>query len=91
MHVNCIKPNEKAITVFIAGDSMACDQENIPLAGWGQMLPILFKAGEVAVANHASSDRTAQSFIAEKRLDVIGRTRSGILAAAACKSTDGTN
>jgi lysophospholipase L1-like esterase len=69
-----ITPNVNAITVYLAGDSTVCDQDNIPFCGWGQMLPILFKAGEVAVANHATSGRTAQSFIDEKRLDVISRT-----------------
>jgi lysophospholipase L1-like esterase len=69
-----IKPNVKAVTVFIAGDSMACDQESIPLAGWGQMLPILFKSGEVAVSNQAVPNATAQSFIEEKRLDAITKS-----------------
>jgi lysophospholipase L1-like esterase len=69
-----IEPNPKAITVYLAGDSTVCDQDNIPFAGWGQMLPMFFKPGEVAVANHASSGRTAQSFIQENRLDAITKT-----------------
>jgi len=66
-----IRPNNTAITVYLAGDSTVCDQDNIPFVGWGQMLPILFKPLEVAVANHSTSGRTAQSFTAEHRLDAI--------------------
>jgi hypothetical protein len=38
-----IQPNDKAITVYLAGDSTVCDQDNIPFVGWGQMLPILIQ------------------------------------------------
>jgi lysophospholipase L1-like esterase len=69
-----IRPNKTAITVYLAGDSTVCDQDNIPFVGWGQMLPILFKPGEVAVSNRASSGRTAKSFIEEHRLDSIAQT-----------------
>jgi lysophospholipase L1-like esterase len=69
-----IAPNEKAATVYLAGDSTVCDQDNIPFVGWGQMLPILFKPGVVAVSNQATSGRTAQSFIDQKRLDTIAQT-----------------
>jgi lysophospholipase L1-like esterase len=66
-----IKRNEAAITVYIAGDSTVCDQEHEPFAGWGQILPVFFKPGGVAVANHARSGRAANSFVREKRLDKI--------------------
>ena len=69
-----IKPNEKAVTVFLAGDSTVCDQDNIPFVGWGQMLPGLFKPGEVVVCNWASSGRTAESFIKDGRLAEINKT-----------------
>ena len=68
-----IRPNTTAPTVYIAGDSTVCDQDNIPFVGWGQMLPILFKPGEVVVANYATSGRTAKSFIAEHRLGMIDK------------------
>lgn len=66
-----IKRNETAVTVYIAGDSTVCDQEHEPFAGWGQILPVFFKPGGVAVANHARSGRAANSFVREKRLDKI--------------------
>lgn len=37
------------------------------LAAWGQMLPMLLKAG-IAVANEAESGETLNAFVAEKRL-----------------------
>jgi lysophospholipase L1-like esterase len=73
-----IKPNETAVTVYLAGGSTVCDQEEIPFAGWGQMLPILFKPGKVAVSNQAVGGGTAGSFLAEKRLEGIAkRLRAG--------------
>ncbi len=63
-----IRRNERALTVFIAGDSTVTDQTDEPWAGWGQMLPRFLKPG-VAVANHAESGLSLRSFKAQKRLD----------------------
>jgi len=49
-----IKRNERAITVYLAGDSTVTDQRSEPWAAWGQMLPRFFVQG-IAVANHAES------------------------------------
>lgn len=69
-----IKPNTTATTVYLAGDSTVANHEKIPQAGWGQMLPLFFKASEVAVANHAVIGATAQSFVADRRLEEIAKT-----------------
>ncbi|GMK37097.1 rhamnogalacturonan acetylesterase [Paenibacillus sp. CCS19] len=65
-----IEPTEQAVTIFLAGDSTVTDQTTAPYAGWGQMLPSLFKA-DVAVANEAMSGRSSKSFIGEGRLAAI--------------------
>lgn len=65
-----IRRNDRALTVFIAGDSTVTDQTDEPWAGWGQMLPRFLKPG-VAVANHAESGLSLRSFVAQKRLDKI--------------------
>lgn len=61
-----------ALTLFLAGDSTVTDEseDNFPYAGWGMLLPSLFKH-DVAVANYASSGRSSKSFIDEGRLDRI--------------------
>ena len=61
---------EDVPTIYLAGDSTVCDQEEAPWAGWGQCLPVFLKRG-IAVANHAYSGRSTKSFIMEKRLQVI--------------------
>ncbi|MDQ6421812.1 rhamnogalacturonan acetylesterase [Paenibacillus sp. LHD-117] len=60
----------EAVTVYLAGDSTVTDQETFPYAGWGQMLPLYFKA-EIAIDNRARSGRSSRSFMAEGRLDAI--------------------
>ena len=60
-----------AIAVFLAGNSTVTDQKEEPWAAWGQMLPRFFKAGKVAIANHAESGESLKSFIAENRLKKI--------------------
>lgn len=65
-----IRPNNEAITVFIAGDSTVTDQANEPYTGWGQMLPRFFQPG-VAVSNHAESGLALFSFRGQKRLDKV--------------------
>jgi lysophospholipase L1-like esterase len=73
-----VKPNETAATVYIAGDSTACDWDQPPWSSWGSMLPLMFKPGTVAVADRASSGRSSKSFIAEKRLeDILSTMKAG--------------
>lgn len=51
-----IKPNTTATTVYLQGDSpAAADRDDVPRVGWGQMLPLFFRPGEVAVANEAGA------------------------------------
>jgi lysophospholipase L1-like esterase len=69
-----VTPNTTAPTIFIAGDSTACDYNSDPRVGWGSMLPLFFKPGEAAVCNLAQSGRSAKSFIAEKRQEDLFRT-----------------
>ncbi len=52
-----IKPNTTAPTIYVVGDSTACDYDKDPRVGWGQMFPLFFKPGEVAVCNMAKSGR----------------------------------
>lgn len=65
-----ITPDPEALAVVLAGDSTVADQgeAGYPYAGWGQLLPRMFKAG-VAVDNRAVSGRSAKSFISEGRLE----------------------
>ncbi|MDF2834475.1 MAG: lipolytic protein family [Paenibacillus sp.] len=65
-----IEATQEAMTVFLAGDSTVTDQETFPYAGWGQLLPLFFKA-DVAVDNRAKSGRSSLSFMNEGRLDAI--------------------
>lgn len=62
--------DERARTLFIAGDSTVTDQAEEPWAGWGQALPLFFKPG-LSVANHAESGESLRSFQAERRLEKI--------------------
>lgn len=63
---------EKQISVYIAGDSTACDYppDRAPRTGWGQELGQFF-TDRVAVRNEAISGRSSRSFIAEGALDGI--------------------
>ena len=65
-----ITRDERAPTLFIAGDSTVTDQAEEPWAGWGQMLPCFFKPG-LAVANYAESGETLRAFQGERRLEKI--------------------
>ncbi len=65
-----VVPNDKAVTVFLAGDSTVTDQTDEPWAGWGQMLPVFFKPG-IAVSNHAESGLALFSFAGQRRLDKV--------------------
>ena len=62
-----IRKNDKAVTVFLAGDSTVVDQDNEPWCGWGQMIPRFFDEGLV-FANYAESGETLASFEGERRL-----------------------
>ena len=66
-----IRRNTEAITVYLAGDSTVTDQTGGAYRGWGQMLPRFFKAGGVAVANHAESGEATTSFIGARRFEKI--------------------
>lgn len=66
-----ITPTENSITVFLAGNSTVVDQAEEPWAAWGQMIPVFFKPGKVAIANYAESGESMSSFIAERRLEKI--------------------
>ena len=66
-----IKPNTKATTVFLAGNSTVVDQDREPWAAWGQMFPSFFEPGNIAVANYAESGETLKAFKGEKRLEKL--------------------
>lgn len=69
-----IAPAPDAVTLFLAGDSTVTDQKIEPWCAWGQMLPAFF-APSLAVANHAESGRTLDSFRDDRRwrkiLDIL--------------------
>ncbi|TBL70777.1 rhamnogalacturonan acetylesterase [Paenibacillus thalictri] len=65
--------------ICMAGDSTMADypDDQAPMAGWGQMLP-LFLQGEVTVVNAARCGRSSRSFIAEGWLDpLLGQLAPG--------------
>lgn len=57
------------VTVFLAGNSTVVDQSYEPWASWGQMIPVFFKPGKVAIANYAESGETLSSYMAQKRFE----------------------
>ena len=65
-----IVPDTEATTVFLCGNSTVVDQENEPWASWGQMITRWFD-DRVVVANFAESGLTANTFLAQLRLDKI--------------------
>ena len=65
-----IVPETEATTVFLCGNSTVVDQENEPWASWGQMITRWFD-DRVVVANFAESGLTANTFLAQLRLDKI--------------------
>jgi len=66
-----ITPNQKATTVFLAGNSTVVDQDREPWAAWGQMIPRFFEPGDVVIANYAESGETMKAFAGERRLQKI--------------------
>jgi lysophospholipase L1-like esterase len=66
-----ITPATNIPTVFLAGNSTVVDQSEEPWAAWGQMVPLFFQPGKVAVANYAESGETLKAFKGERRLEKI--------------------
>lgn len=58
-------------TIFLAGNSTVVDQAHEPYAAWGQMIPVFFQPGKVAIANYAESGETLKAFKGERRLEKI--------------------
>lgn len=65
---------EASITIYMVGDSTMADKpgtpEENPERGWGQLLPIYFKAS-VKIENHAVNGRSSKSFLNEGRWEVV--------------------
>jgi len=61
---------DKAVTVFLCGNSTVVDQDNEPWCGWGQMIPRFFNE-QVSITNYAESGEAANTFIAAGRLKKI--------------------
>ncbi len=64
---------EHEITFFLVGDSTMADKPysgSNPEKGWGQVFPLYFKEG-IRFENHAMNGRSAKSFRAEGRWDVV--------------------
>jgi lysophospholipase L1-like esterase len=66
-----IEPAQEVVTVFLAGNSTVVDQAEEPYAAWGQMLPLFFEPGKVAVANYAESGESLSSFMSARRLEKV--------------------
>lgn len=66
-----ITPNQKAVTVFLAGNSTVVDQDKEPWAAWGQILPRFFEPGKICIANYAESGESLRSFYNAKRLEKV--------------------
>lgn len=61
-----IEKDDKAVTLFLCGNSTVVDQENEPWASWGQMFPRWWDEN-ISVANYAESGERTTSFIAANR------------------------
>jgi lysophospholipase L1-like esterase len=72
-HVSAIEiePAGQLPTVFLAGNSTVVDQAEEPWAAWGQMIPVFFQPGKIAIANYAESGETLKAFAGERRLAKI--------------------
>lgn len=66
-----VKPNKKATTIFLSGNSTVVDQDREPWASWGQMIPSFFEPGNICIANYAESGETLNSFRAANRLKKV--------------------
>ena len=65
-----IERDNKAVTLFLCGDSTVVDQDGEPWASWGQMIPTWFDEN-VCIANYAESGLTTTSFLNQRRLNKI--------------------
>jgi lysophospholipase L1-like esterase len=65
-----ITKNEKAVTIFLAGNSTVVDQDDDPWASWGQIIPRFFNAG-LAISNQAESGLSLGSFLSSNRLKKV--------------------
>ena len=65
-----IEKDNKAVTLFLCGDSTVVDQDGEPWASWGQMIPTWFDEN-VCIANYAESGLTSSTFLGQKRLNKI--------------------
>ena len=65
-----IERDNKAVTLFLCGDSTVVDQDGEPWASWGQMIPTWFNEN-VCIANYAESGLTTTSFLNQRRLNKI--------------------
>jgi lysophospholipase L1-like esterase len=65
-----IERDNKAVTLFLCGDSTVVDQDGEPWASWGQMIPTWFDEN-VCIANYAESGLTTTTFLNQKRLNKI--------------------
>lgn len=63
--------NQKAVTVFLAGNSTVVDQDKEPWAAWGQIFPRFFEPGKICIANYAESGESLRSFYNAKRLEKV--------------------
>ena len=65
-----IERDNKAVTLFLCGDSTVVDQDGEPWASWGQMIPTWFDEN-VCIANYAESGLTTTTFLNQRRLNKI--------------------
>ncbi len=72
--INNVQAFEDKISIYIAGDSTACNYEAVrsPRTGWGQVLGQCF-TDQVIIKNEAISGRSSKSFINEGALEKIIR------------------
>lgn len=70
--LNNVQAMEDKISIYIAGDSTACNYEAVraPRTGWGQVLGQFF-TDQVIIKNEAISGRSSKSFINEGALEKI--------------------
>lgn len=65
-----IERNDKAMTMFLAGNSTVVDQDDDPWASWGQIIPSFLSPG-LSVSNNAESGLSLGSFLSSNRLEKI--------------------
>lgn len=70
--IQCISIERDTVcpTLYLIGNSTVTDQPLEPWASWGQMVT-RWLSDSIAVANYAESGLSAQTFIAQRRLDKI--------------------